>query len=56
MTSLPNDPYLKYAFFCRGTDEGSEGELILHDVVDLIDLPELPESAETAPIVRKHEE
>jgi len=56
LTSLPNEPYLKYAFFCRGTDEGSEGELILHDVVDLIDLPELPESAETAPVVRKHEE
>ena len=49
MTSLPNEPYLKYAIFCRGTDEGSEGELILNDVVDLIDLPKLPKSVENAP-------
>ena len=46
MTSLPKEPYLKYAIFCRGTDEGSEGELILNDVVDLIDLPRLPESVD----------
>lgn len=51
MTSLPNEPYLKYAIFCRGTDEGSEGELILNDVVDLIDLPKLPKSVENAPPV-----
>ena len=51
MTSLPNEPYLKYAIFCRGTDEGSEGELILNDVVDLIDLPKLPKSVENAPLV-----
>ena len=43
MTSLPKEPYLKYAIFCRSTDEGSEGKLILNDVVDLIDLPKLPE-------------
>ena len=49
MTSLPKEPYLKYAIFCRSTDEGSEGELSLNDVVDLIDLPKLPESVENAP-------
>ena len=51
MTSLPKEPYLKYAIFCRGTDEGSEGQLNLNDVVDLIDLPRLPESVENAPRV-----
>ncbi len=32
-------PYLKYALFCRDTEEGPDDELILKDVVDLIELP-----------------
>ncbi len=39
MTSAQSEPYLKYALFCRDTEEGPGGELILKDVVDLIDLP-----------------
>ena len=46
MTSGKIEPYLKYALFCRDTEEGPKGELVLKDIVDLIDLPppqELPE-------------
>ena len=51
MTSSQNEPSLKYALFCRDTDEGPNGELILKDVVDLIDLPPPSESAEAQPRV-----
>ena len=46
MTSSQTEPYLKYALFCRDTDEGPGGELILKDVVDLIDLPTPTEPAQ----------
>ena len=49
MTSAQSEPYLKYALFCRDTEEGPDGELSLKDVVDLIDLPPPPESAEGRP-------
>ncbi len=49
MTSAQPEPYLKYALFCRDTEEGPDGELILKDVVDLIDLPPPAESAEANP-------
>ena len=49
MTSDKPEPYLKYALFCRDTEEGPGGELILKDVVDLIDLPPSPESGEAIP-------
>ena len=49
MTSSQSQPYLKYALFCRDTEEGPAGELILKDVVDLIDLPPPTESAEATP-------
>ena len=39
MTSGKMEPYLKYALFCRDTEEGPKGELVLKDIVDLIDLP-----------------
>lgn len=39
MTSGKIEPYLKYALFCRDTEEGPKGELVLKDIVDLIDLP-----------------
>ena len=49
MTSAQSEPYLKYALFCRDTEEGPGGELILKDVVDLIDLPPPSESGEARP-------
>lgn len=49
MTSAQSEPYLKYALFCRDTEEGPDGELTLKDVVDLIDLPPPPESVEATP-------
>ncbi len=49
MTSSQSQPYLKYALFCRDTEEGPAGELILKDVIDLIDLPPPTESAEATP-------
>ena len=49
MTSAQSEPYLKYALFCRDTEEGPGGELILKDVVDLIDLPPPTESADPKP-------
>ena len=49
MTSAQSEPYLKYALFCRDTEEGPGGELILKDVVDLIDLPPPTESGESKP-------
>ncbi len=49
MTSSQTEPYLKYALFCRDTEEGPGGELSLKDVVDLIDQPPPPESAEDRP-------
>jgi hypothetical protein len=39
LTSGKAEPYLKYALFCRDTEEGPKGELFLKDIVDLIDLP-----------------
>jgi hypothetical protein len=49
LTSSQSQPYLKYALFCRDTEEGPAGELILKDVIDLIDLPPPTESAEATP-------
>ena len=49
MTSSQSQPYLKYALFCRDTEEGPAGELILKDVIDLIDLPPPTEYAEATP-------
>ena len=49
MTSSQSQPHLKYALFCRDTEEGPAGELILKDVIDLIDLPPPTESAEATP-------
>ena len=49
MISAQSEPYLKYALFCRDTEEGPGGELTLKDVVDLIDLPPPTESADPKP-------
>ena len=46
-----DDPYLKYALFCRGTEEDTDGELNLNGIVDLIDLPEPPPGGEAGPVL-----
>ena len=44
-------PQLKYAVFCRDTEDAPGGELILKGVIDLIDLP-LPETgADATPVL-----
>ena len=45
-----SDPNLKYALFCRDTDEGPSGELILKEIVDLIELPPITTNRETGEI------
>ena len=44
------EPNLKYALFCRDTEEGPDGELTLKDVVDLIELPPITKNPETGEI------
>ena len=51
MTSGIDDPYLKYALFCRGTQEGDDGELNLNGIVDLVDLPEPPPGGGAGPVL-----
>ena len=51
MTSGIDDPYLKYALFCRGTQEGDDGELNLNGIVDLVDLPEPSPGGEAGLVV-----
>lgn len=38
-------PYLKYALFCRDTEELADGNLVLKELIDLIDLPAPNEAA-----------
>jgi len=40
-----NDPYLKYALFCRDTKEEDGGDLSLNGIIDLFELPEPDGSA-----------
>ena len=51
MTSGIDDPYLKYALFCRGTNESDDGELNLNGIVDLIDVTEPPPGGEAGPVL-----
>ena len=39
MASDQGDAYLKYALFCRDTEELPDGNIVLKELVDLIDLP-----------------
>ena len=39
MADADSGPYLKYALFCQGTEEGPGDELALKGVVDLIEFP-----------------
>ena len=47
MVSETGQPYLKYALFCKDTDEQTGGRLVITDVVDLVRLP--PPSEEPDP-------
>ncbi|PKB79398.1 MAG: hypothetical protein BZY88_13520 [SAR202 cluster bacterium Io17-Chloro-G9] len=39
MTSDTGEPYLKYALFCKETEEQPGDHLVLKDIVDLVRLP-----------------
>ena len=39
MTTAEGSPYLKYALFCRDTEEGPGDELALKGIIDLVELP-----------------
>ena len=39
MAASSSGPYLKYALFCRDTEEGPDQDLILKGVLDLVELP-----------------
>ena len=39
MAGEANDPYLKYALFCKDTNE-DDGDLSLNGIIDLFELPE----------------
>ena len=47
MTHESEGPFLKYALFCRDTDETDDGELTLNGIVDLLDLPKPEDSSES---------
>ena len=47
MAGDDSDPILKYALFCRDTDESPSGELTLKEVVDLVELPPITKDQET---------
>ena len=47
MATENTSPQLKYAVFCRDTEDGPDGELISKGVIDLIDLPP-PEAGKNA--------
>lgn len=45
MANEAPQPYLKYALFCRDTEEGTGDDLVLKGIIDLIELPK-PHQAE----------
>jgi len=46
LAGAANDPYLKYAVFCRDTKEEDGGDLSLSGIIDLLELPEPDGSAD----------
>ena len=46
MAGEANDPYLKYALFCKDTKETEDGDLSLNGILDLYELPEPDGSAD----------
>ena len=52
MTSATPQPYLKYALFCRETEEGPGDDLVLKGITDLIELPQpTDQPSPTHPVV-----
>jgi hypothetical protein len=51
LASATGEPYLKYALFCRSTDETIDGDLSLNGIIDLVELPQprLPDDAGETP-------
>ncbi|MDA0263966.1 MAG: hypothetical protein O3A93_05910 [Chloroflexi bacterium] len=47
MAGEANEPFLKYALFCRDTDEDEGGDITLKGIVDLFELPEPEEAGDT---------
>lgn len=45
MTMSQSAPYLKYAVFCRDTEEGPDADLSLKGIIDLMELPTPKESS-----------
>ena len=39
LTTIPAEPYLKYALFCRDTETGSHDDLTFKGIIDLVELP-----------------
>ena len=37
MALATGEPYLKYALFCRSTDEAIDGDLSLNGIIDLVE-------------------
>ena len=46
MTHESQGPFLKYALFCRDTNETDDGGLTLNGIVDLLDLPKPEDSSQ----------
>ena len=51
MTHESQGPFLKYALFCRDTDETDDGGLTLNGIVDLLDLPKPEDSSESESLI-----
>ena len=47
MTQESVGPFLKYALFCRDTNETDDGGLTLNGIVDLLDLPKPEDSSQS---------
>ena len=45
MATDNSEPYLKYAIFCRDTEESPNQELILKEIIDLVELPSPEDNA-----------
>ena len=46
VAAAAQEPYLKYALFCRSTEQADDGDLSLNGVVDLVELAEPDDSEE----------
>ncbi len=51
MVTENTSPQLKYAVFCRDTEDAADGELIIKGVIDLIDLPSPTTGENASPVL-----